>query len=351
MPSATPIAPATAGSPPPAVVSAALAALERERAARRAAEALAARLEAEKAEIAEQVRRLEHLNDELRKALFGKKSEKLGEDERQLSFDDLGTAVAEAGGEPAADEQGGEAEARRRRRRAARPGARFPARLERRVEVIEPDGTLCPCGCGEMTKIGEDRSERLDIVPARFLVIETVRPRYACNRCKGGGVVQRRDIDALDVRHPARAQTGQDVALDHLAVLPLRIGLAVVGHVFVEKAPAQFGHGRRLGVPQVTSRQVLAGPGRGDDLCGPGPGGGRRDRPVRPDGDFHNPAAVAVLHDIGLASRRTDPDSEALYLVIPEDMLTVPGFEASTVRLVILAIAHSVSCCLLVTRI
>ena len=189
MPSATPIAPATDGSPPPAVVSAALAALERERAARRAAEALAARLEAENAEIAEQVRRLEHLNDELRKALFGKRSEKLGEDERQLSFDDLGTAVAEAGGAPEAGEQGEEAEARRQRR-PARPGARFPARLERRVEVIEPASTLCPCGCGEMTKIGEDRSERLDIVPARFLVIETVRPRYACNRCKGGGVVQ-----------------------------------------------------------------------------------------------------------------------------------------------------------------
>ena len=141
-------------------------------------------------EIAEQVRRLEHLNDELRKLLFGKKSEKLGADERQLSFDDLGTAVSEASGAPAADEQDGEAEPRRRQRRSARPGARFPAHIERRVDVIEPDSTLCPCGCGEMTKIGEDRSERLDIVPARFLVIETVRPRYACNRCKGGGVVQ-----------------------------------------------------------------------------------------------------------------------------------------------------------------
>ena len=161
-----------------------------ERTARRAAEALAARLEAENAEIAEQVRRLEHLNDELRKLLFGKKSEKLGADERQLSFDDLGTAVSEASGAPAADEQDGEAEPRRRQRRSARPGARFPAHIERRVDVIEPDSTLCPCGCGEMTKIGEDRSERLDIVPARFLVIETVRPRYACNRCKGGGVVQ-----------------------------------------------------------------------------------------------------------------------------------------------------------------
>ena len=94
-------------------------------------------------------------------------------------------------------------------------------------------------------------------------------------RCRTHVVVQGHHIDALDVRYPARAQPGQDVALDHLAVLPLRIGLAVVGHVFVEKAPPQFGDGRRLGVPQVAPRQVLAGPGGGDDLGGPGPGGGR----------------------------------------------------------------------------
>ena len=191
--SAPPIAPAADGSPPPAVLSAALAALERhldeERAARRSAETRAARLEAEKAEIAEQNRRLEHLNDELRKLLFGKKSEKLGEDDRQLSFDDIGTAVAEAGGEPPTDDREEGAEPRRRRR-PARPRLRFPAHIERRTEVIEPASTLCPCGCGEMVKIGEDRSERLDIIPAQFVVIETVRPRYACNRCKGGGVVQ-----------------------------------------------------------------------------------------------------------------------------------------------------------------
>ena len=192
MPRTAPIAPATDAAASPAVVSRALAALERrleeERTARRTAEALAARLEAEKAEIAEQNRRLEHLNDELRKLLFGKKSEKLGADERQLSFDDLGTAVSEAGGAPAADAPDGEAAPRRRR--SPRRAVRFPADIERRTEVIEPASTLCPCGCGEMTRIGEDRSERLDIVPARFVVIETVRPRYACNRCKGAGVVQ-----------------------------------------------------------------------------------------------------------------------------------------------------------------
>jgi len=31
--------------------------------------------------------------------------------------------------------------------------------------------------------IGEDRTERLDIVPAQLRVIVTLRPKYACRRC------------------------------------------------------------------------------------------------------------------------------------------------------------------------
>ena len=52
--------------------------------------------------------------------------------------------------------------------------------------MIEPESTLCPCGCGEMVKIGEDRSERLDIVPAQLRVLVTVRPKYACRVCEQG---------------------------------------------------------------------------------------------------------------------------------------------------------------------
>ncbi|OIQ66471.1 transposase IS66 family protein [mine drainage metagenome] len=37
-----------------------------------------------------------------------------------------------------------------------------------------------------MHKIGEDRSERLDIVPAQLRVIVTVRPKYACRSCTDG---------------------------------------------------------------------------------------------------------------------------------------------------------------------
>ena len=39
-----------------------------------------------------------------------------------------------------------------------------------------------------MAKIGEDRSESLDIVPAQLRVIVTVRPRYACGVCERGVV-------------------------------------------------------------------------------------------------------------------------------------------------------------------
>ena len=37
-----------------------------------------------------------------------------------------------------------------------------------------------------MTKIGEDRTERLHIVPAKLQVIVTVRPKYACRQCEQG---------------------------------------------------------------------------------------------------------------------------------------------------------------------
>jgi transposase len=37
-----------------------------------------------------------------------------------------------------------------------------------------------------MHKIGEDRSERLDIVPAQLRAIVTVRPKYACRTCTDG---------------------------------------------------------------------------------------------------------------------------------------------------------------------
>lgn len=42
------------------------------------------------------------------------------------------------------------------------------------------------CGCGEMkTRIGQEVSEKLDIIPARIQVLRQIRPKYACRHCEG----------------------------------------------------------------------------------------------------------------------------------------------------------------------
>ena len=131
---------------------------------------------------AERIRRLEHLVRELQRVVHGKRSEKLTADERQLAFEDLEGASAEVEAEASA----GDPAPPRSPKRAERNIGHLPKHLERIEQVIEPESTLCPCGCGEMVKIGEDRTERLDIVPAQLRVIVTVRPKYACRSCEQG---------------------------------------------------------------------------------------------------------------------------------------------------------------------
>ena len=71
---------------------------------------------------------------------------------------------------------------------AAPTAARFLL-ICRRVDVtIEPEDTNCPCCRAPMQVIGEETYQRLDVVPARFRVIVTHRPKYACRACTQGVV-------------------------------------------------------------------------------------------------------------------------------------------------------------------
>jgi hypothetical protein len=108
------------------------------------------------------------LQDILRAAqreTFGKRSEKLSPDQFNLPLEDAEFAqgVLEAAQEKA------EAAMQRARgetpRKPKRNRGHLPPHLLRVDRVIEPASTLCPCGCGEMARIGEDVSERLDVDP------------------------------------------------------------------------------------------------------------------------------------------------------------------------------------------
>ena len=69
-----------------------------------------------------------------------------------------------------------------RQRRAPRREA-LPAHLRRVVHHHEPQDTTCACG-KPMVRIGEDVSERLDIVPAEFFVHRHIRGKWACKCCQ-----------------------------------------------------------------------------------------------------------------------------------------------------------------------
>lgn len=62
----------------------------------------------------------------------------------------------------------------------------LPENLPRidRIHDIDPADKICACGC-ELSRIGEEVSEQLDIVPAQVQVIRHIRPKYACRNCEG----------------------------------------------------------------------------------------------------------------------------------------------------------------------
>jgi len=74
-----------------------------------------------------------------------------------------------------------EGEPRRKPKREA-----LPAHLLRVDQRIEPEDTCCPTPeCGQpMVRVGEDISERLDIVPAQFFVQRQIRGKWACKCCQ-----------------------------------------------------------------------------------------------------------------------------------------------------------------------
>lgn len=70
-----------------------------------------------------------------------------------------------------------------RKKRGRRPISPDLPRIDRVHDVADEDKT-CPCGC-TLSKIGEEVSEKLDIVPQKIQVIRHIRPKYACPACEG----------------------------------------------------------------------------------------------------------------------------------------------------------------------
>src|ERR1700709_2391225 len=126
--------------------------------------------------------RLRHLLLTLTRMQFGARSERLPEEQLQLGLEALEQAIAKD--EAEAEKRDPELREGNAAKRRANRGA-LPAHLPRIEVTLTPEDTTCPCCKATMTVIGEDISERLDVIPAQFRVIVTKRPKLACRSCPG----------------------------------------------------------------------------------------------------------------------------------------------------------------------
>jgi transposase len=149
------------------------------------ARALIASLQDQLTKSQREVAALRHQLDVLCQRLFGKKSERVDPRQLQLALEQLANEPGPVT-EPV-EMDSGETPVRGHSRRRPTGRRPLPAHLPRRrveIDIAEADKQ---CSCGHMrTRIGEDVSEKLEYEPASFVVIETVRPKYACPHCHEG---------------------------------------------------------------------------------------------------------------------------------------------------------------------
>ncbi|HEX9525556.1 MAG TPA: IS66 family transposase [Reyranella sp.] len=155
--------------------------------------------------------------DQLRRRLFGHKSEKLNPNQ-PLLFPELAAATPSdtAMSPPPPDTT----EQPAKRRGHGRNGLNPKLRRDRRVYVLDDDQRRCPCG-GLCEKFGEDISEQLDYIPASLFVIEHVRTKYACPQCHDQVIVAAKPEQPIAKGLPGPGLLAQVITCKYADHIPL----------------------------------------------------------------------------------------------------------------------------------
>jgi transposase len=122
--------------------------------------------------------------DKLRRQLYGTRSERKARllEQMELQLEELEATATE-------DELAAEKAAARTQTvqsfQRKRPSRKlFPDHLPReRVVIPAPESCPC-CGSTKLSKLGEDITETLEVIPRQWKVIQTVREKFSCRECE-----------------------------------------------------------------------------------------------------------------------------------------------------------------------
>ena len=160
------------------------AALVAERGRRIAAEAEATAVKAKVSSAEALIAHMKLQLEKMRRAFYGTRSERTARliEQMELQLEELETSASE-------DDLAAEQAAARTTQVAAFPRKRparkpFPDHLPRE-RVIVPGPTACACcGSSRLSKLGEDVTETLEVVPRQWKVIQHVREKFTCRDCE-----------------------------------------------------------------------------------------------------------------------------------------------------------------------
>ena len=162
--------------------------------------------------------RLAQILKEMQRHRFGRRAETLPLDQLELGLEDTQqTEAAEAARDEKADPDRRKVAAAKRR---ANRGS-LPAHLPRIESVVDIGDKTCPCCSGALHLIGEDRAERLDIVPAQFRVLVIRRPKYACRTCEDLVIQAQAPARLIEGGLPTEALVAHVVTAKYADHLPL----------------------------------------------------------------------------------------------------------------------------------
>jgi transposase len=162
--------------------------------------------------------RLRQIIKELQRHRFGRRAETLPEDQLLFALEEADQVIAasEAKSEEAAPADRAGAVAKRRVNRGS-----LPAHLPRIETVVDIDDHVCPCCRSALHRIGEDVSERLDIVPAQLRVLVVRRPKYGCRACEDVVVQAPAPARLIEGGLPTEATVAQVLVSKYADHLPL----------------------------------------------------------------------------------------------------------------------------------
>ena len=124
---------------------------------------------------------LQLMIEKMKREKFGPRSERTARllDQMELQLEELTAAAAQDEAKVEAAKVRVESYTRQKTTRR-----NFPDHLPRR-RVVHPAPTACPC-CGgtKLSKIGEDITETLDVVPRQCFVTQHVREKFSCRSCE-----------------------------------------------------------------------------------------------------------------------------------------------------------------------